>query len=176
MGVAQPHLRDAAAPAAARLRARVGRALRTWPDARGWWETLAVTLLYALPALGLGLAGGLLEPQRTETPALPLLLRVLVVPGLLEEVVFRVLPPPRTAGVALAAYVLVHPLNARLFWPAARPVFYDPLFLLLAALLGGSCTLLYRRTRSLWPPVALHSLVVSGWLLFFGGEAALRAG
>jgi predicted Abi (CAAX) family protease len=157
------------------LKGRLRDALFTWPDARGWWETLAVTLLYAALALGLGLAGGLLELQCARVGALPLLLRVLVVPSLLEEVVFRVLPPPQWAGVALAAYILSHPLNAWLFWPAARPVFYDPSFLLLTALLGGSCALLYRRTRSLWPPVALHSLVVSGWLLFFGGEAALRA-
>jgi predicted Abi (CAAX) family protease len=156
------------------VRGRLREALFTWPDARGWWETLAVTFLYALPALGL--AGGLLEPQRAETPALPLMLRVLLVPSLLEEVVFRVLPPPQWARVMLAAYVLAHPLNAWLFVPAARPVFYNPLFLLLTALLGVSCTLLYRRTRSLWPPVALHGLVVSGWLLCFGGEAALRAG
>lgn len=158
------------------MSARLREAFLTWPGVRGWRETLAVTLLYAALALPLGLAGGLLEPQRARIPALPLLLRVLLVPSLLEEVVFRVLPPPQLAGVTLAAYVLAHPLNAWLFFPAARPVFYDPLFLLLTALLGGACALLYRRTGSLWPPVALHGLVVSGWLLFFGGEAALRAG
>lgn len=42
------------------------------------------------------------------------------------------------------------------------------MFLLLTALLGGCCTLLYRRTHSLWPPVLLHGLVVAGWLLFLG--------
>lgn len=105
---------------------------------------------------------------------MPLLLRTFAVPALLEELLFRVLPPPRLWPFALAAYVLFHPLNAWLFWPEARDVFYDPAFLFLAALLGGGCTLLYRRTRSLWPPVALHWLVVAGWLLFLGGEDALR--
>lgn len=158
------------------MRARLAQALRTWPDARGWRETLAVTPLYAALALPLGLAGGLLEPRRAQTPALGLVARVFVVPSLLEEVLFRVAPSPRLAGPALAAYVLAHPLGAWLFFPAARPVLYDPVFLLLAALLGLCCTLLYRRTGSLWPPVALHGLVVAGWLLFLGGEVALRAG
>jgi len=158
------------------VRARLAQAFRTWPDARGWQETLAVTILYAALALPLGLAGGMLEPQLAQTPAPGLVVRVFVVPSLLEELLFRVALPLRLAGPALAAYVLAHPLGAWLFFPAARPVFYDPLFLLLAALLGACCTLLYRRTGSLWPPVSLHGLVVAGWLLFLGGEAALRAG
>ena len=103
-----------------------------------------------------------------------LVLRVLIVPGLLEELVFRVAPAPRFAGLALVAYVLIHPLNAWLFLPAARPVFYDPVFLLIVALLGACCTLLYRRTRSIWSPTLFHGLAASGWLLFFGGEALLR--
>ncbi len=118
--------------------------------------------------------------MRLETATLsplPLVLRVFFAPSLTEEIAFRVLPPPRFAGFALAAYVLAHPLNAWLFFPAARAVFYYPVFLLLTALLGGLCTLLYRRTGSLWSPVVLHTLVVSGWLLWLGGAAALsRAG
>ena len=150
------------------MRSRVLEAFTTFPNARGWGTTLLVTLLFTASALPLGLATGLLQPDRTQTPALPLMLRVLVVPSLLEELTFRVLPPPRWAGPALAAYVLAHPLNAWLLFPAARDVFYDPVFLLLTALLGGCCTLLYRRTRSLWPPVLLHALVVAGWLLLWG--------
>ena len=125
-------------------------------------------------ALAGGLTSGLLRPETASTAALPLLLRTFFVPALLEELLFRVLPPPRLWPFALAVYVLFHPLNAKLFLPEARDVFYDPVFLLLAALLGGGCTLLYRRTRSLWPPVALHGFTVAGWLLFLGGEDALR--
>ena len=160
------------------MRSRVLEAFTTLPDARGWWATLLLTLLFAAFALPLGLATGLLQPERAQTPALPLTLRVLIFPSLAEELTFRVLPPPRWAGPALVAYVLAHPLNAWLFAQffssAARTVFYDPMFLLLAALLGGCCTLLYRRTRSLWPPVVLHALVVAGWLLLLGGEASLN--
>lgn len=125
-------------------------------------------------ALTVGLTSGFLCPKTAPTAALPLLLRTFFAPALLEELLFRVLPPPRLWPFAFAAYVLFHPLNAWLFWPEARDVFYDPVFLILTALLGGSCALLYRRTRSLWPPVALHWLTVAGWLLFLGGEGALR--
>ena len=146
----------------------------TWPNALGWLETFAVTLVFTVLALSLGLAGGVLESRRASVPVLPLTLRVLVVPGLLEELVFRVAPPPRFTGFALSAYVLMHPLNAWLFFPAARSVFYNPIFLLIVALLGAGCTLLYRRTGSVWPPALVHGLVVAGWLLFLGGEVALR--
>ncbi len=127
---------------------RIRSALVTWPSALGWLETLAVMLVFSVLALSLGLASGVLEPQRPSVPVLPLTLRVLVVPGLLEELIFRIAPPPRFTGFALVAYVLIHPLNAWLFFPAARPFFYDPAFLLLITLLGAGCTLLYRRTRS----------------------------
>ena len=139
------------------MRSRVLEALTTLPNARGWWTTLLVTLLFTACALPLGLATGLLQAERARTPALPLLLRVLIFPGLAEaeELIFRVLPPPRWAGPALVACVLAHPLNAWLFFWAARDVFYKPTFLLLAALLGRCCTMLYCRTRSLWSPVVL---------------------
>ena len=153
---------------------RIRSALTTWPDARGWFETLAVMIVFTASASVLGLAGGVLGPRRAPAPVLPLVLRVLIVPGLLEELVFRVAPPPRFAGVALLAYVLMHPLNAWLFFPAAQPVFYNPVFLLIVTLLGVSCTLLYRRTSSVWPPTLFHGLTVAGWLLFLGGEAVLR--
>jgi uncharacterized protein len=155
------------------VRARVRQALTTWPRARDWLETLAVALAFGAVALPIGLQSGLLHPQPPSGTVLPLLLRTLIVPALAEELVFRVAPSPRFAGAALVAYVLYHPLTAWLFAPAARSTFGDPAFLLLAALLGGLCTLLYRRSGSLWPPVALHWLVVVGWLLVMGGASTL---
>lgn len=157
------------------MSARLGLAVRTWPGRRGWAETLLALVGFAALALPLGLWGGLLEPTRAPLAAPPLLLRAFFVPSLLEELLFRVLPPPRWAPLALAAYVLAHPLNALLFVPGARGVFYNPAFLLLTLLLGAACSLLYRRTGSLWPPVVLHWLVVSTWLLLLGGTAALAA-
>ena len=159
-------------PYAVRVKTRVRQTVTTWPSAQEWLETLAVAAVFASVALPVGLASGLLRPDTTPTAAL--LLRTFAVPALLEELLFRALPPPRLWAISLAAYVLVHPLNAWLVWPEARDVFYDPVFLLLTALLGGGCTLLYRRTQSLWPPVALHGFTVAGWLIFLGGEGALR--
>lgn len=170
MGVALADLRGAAA--ATPLKRRVVQAATTVPGARAWLETLAVTLGFCAVALPLGLSGGVLKLEPAPTAAL--LLRTFFVPSLVEELVFRVLPPPRLAPLALLAYVLLHPLNALLFLPSARDVFYNPVFLLLTALLGGSCGLLYHRTRSLWPPVVLHWLVVAGWLTVLGGKSALR--
>ena len=155
------------------MKRRVWRALTTWPDARGWLETLAALVGFAAAALLIGLPSGFLHPHPAPVAALPLLLRTLIAPALAEELVFRVAPPPRFAGLALVAYVLYHPLNAWLFVPAARDSFSDPVFLLLAALLGALCTLLYRRSGSLWPPVVLHWLVVVSWLLLLGGASAL---
>ena len=153
---------------------RVLEAVTTWPDARAWLQTLVITAVFSTIALAVGLTSGFLRLETAPTAALPLLLRTFAVPALLEELLLRVLPPPRLWPASLTAYVLFHPLNAWLFWPDARDVFYDPVFLLLTALLGGGCALLYRRTRSLWPPVALHWFTVAGWLLFLGGEDALR--
>lgn len=174
MGVALPDLRGAATAPPLAVKGRVQRAVTTWPGARAWLETLVITGVFSVVALAVGLTSGFLHPETARTAAPPLLLRTFAVPALLEELLFRVLPPPRLWPLMLAAYVLFHPLNAWLFLPEARDVFYDPAFLSLSALLGGGCALLYRRTRSLWPPVVMHWLVVAGWLLFLGGEGALR--
>ncbi|ADI15348.1 Abortive infection protein [Truepera radiovictrix DSM 17093] len=149
------------------------RAARTWPGVRGWGETLLALAVFAALALPLGRWGGLLEASAALPPgaALRVVLRAFFVPSALEEILFRVLPPPRWALPALGAYVLTHPLNA-LFVRGARDVFLNPLFLLLTLLLGALCSLLYRRTGSLWPPVVLHWAVVSVWLPW-GGAAAL---
>lgn len=157
------------------MRARVHFALTTWPTLSGWRLTGLVTLGFAGLALLVGSLSGLLVPQLATAPLLPLLLRTFVFPSLAEELIFRVLPPPRFALAALVLYVLYHPLSAFLFFPGARPTFYDPVFLTLTALLGACCTLLYRRTASIWPPLVLHWVGVVGWLALLGGEAALRA-
>ena len=133
--MAQFDLRGGATFAAASqgLRARISASFLILPGVRGWLETLAVTLVFAALALSLGLAGEFLEPRRAPILAPPLVLRVLIVPGLLEELVFRVVLPPRFSWLVLVAYVLVHLLNAWLFFPAARPIFYNPVFRLIVA-------------------------------------------
>ena len=141
-------------------------------------------VLFIALAVPIALQAGLIvlssQPGREVPGLMPL--RVLLLPALVEEILFRVLPNPHpqedagrvgvlmSAGLSLAAYVLLHPLADLL--DSGQTPFMEPAFLLLAALLGTACLLLYRRSGSLWPPVALHWLVVVGWLTF-GGSGLL---
>jgi predicted Abi (CAAX) family protease len=167
--------------AAGRLRASVAN----WPRAGEWLLSALLLLAFVTVAVPLGLGAGFLGWEwHTPADKLPLLaLRALFTPALLEETIFRVLPNPhphescsragvaRRAFLSLAAYVLVHPLVALLL-PELRPVFQHPVFLLLVALLGAVCLFAYRLSGSLWPPVAIHWLVVTGWLSL-GGRGPL---
>ena len=111
-------------------------------------------------------------------PWLPFVL--LVFPTLPEEIVFRGLLMPRAAagrrraaiavGLSTGAFVLWHPLNAWLFNPGARGLFYDPCFLALVAGLGIACGTGYAATRSLWVPVLMHWMTVVVWVGLFGGR------
>jgi predicted Abi (CAAX) family protease len=76
--------------------------------------------------------------------------------------------------MSLALFTASHPVNAILFSPTHRPTFTDPVFLVLAALLGLTCTLAYLQSGSLWPPVAIHWTAVVVWLLFLGGYRRLN--
>jgi predicted Abi (CAAX) family protease len=116
-----------------------------------------------------------------------LLAVLLITPSLLEEIVFRglLLPHPREgasrrqtlsyAAVSLGIFLVWHPLNGWLFRPEALSLFSDPIFLSLAALLGGATMTAYLRSASLWPAILLHWLTVVTWIVFFGGSRALGA-
>ncbi len=166
--------------------ARIGRALTVWPHRQAWRDTAIAAGLFFVIAVPLALTSGLASPEFELARDFPLLaLRLLLVPSMVEELLFRALlnphpleaaPPSRRlswAGVSLLCYVIAHPLNAWLFTPATRGVFDHPMFVLLVALLGTSTLVLYRRSGSLWPPLLLHWLVVSSWLAA-GGQALLR--
>jgi uncharacterized protein len=99
------------------------------------------------------------------------------VPAMGEEVFFRgVMVPSRAThssaygriALALLVFLLWHPLNAFLFFPSVVPLFCGWRFLTVTALLGLACTALWRRTRSLWPAIILHWLVVVVWKTFLG--------
>lgn len=96
----------------------------------------------------------------------------LVIPALGEELVFRGILQPHQLGEArewifsalsLAAFVIWHPLQVWLGLPLAQPVFTEPSFLTLVAILGALCTALTHRSGSVWPAVLLHWIVVVGW-------------
>lgn len=127
-------------------------------------------------------------PPATSARPLPLALGLLLHPSLTEEALFRVLLLPRPgtgvlrgtdlvlAAVSLSAFVLWHPLNGVFFRKSARRLFTRVDFLLAAASLGLVCTLAYWISGSLWPPVLMHWLTVSGWFMFFGGQRDLASG
>jgi predicted Abi (CAAX) family protease len=70
------------------------------------------------------------------------------------------------SSVSLVAYVGSHPFNGRI---SGRTVFLDPVFLVLATLLGFVCTLAYLRSGSIWVPILFHWLTVVVWIMFLGG-------
>lgn len=108
-----------------------------------------------------------LAPDRLARALLALLL-----PALAEEAVFRwPVARRRTRRAALlsaAAFALWHPLGGWLL-PPARPVLWDPVFLLLATALGAACAWSARRSGTVWPAVAIHWAAVAGWTLLWGG-------
>jgi uncharacterized protein len=172
-----------------RLRS-IGLALRTWPNRRAWAWCGVIFLAYAAVATPVGFASGFFTPGLPQWPVariilLPLVL--LVTPGIGEELFFRALPLPHpseraprahqvvAAALALVAFVLWHPLNG-LWTPHVWPVFTNPVFLALAALMGLACTLAYLMSGSLWPPVLIHWVTGVVWSMFLGGRRLLESG
>ena len=162
---------------------RVRAGFTTWPDRAGWQLFAVISVSYALAALGIGFGTGLyaFEP-RIEASLLVVAVVAIVVPAFGEEVAFRAAPIPTgkeapqawlTVALALAAYVLWYPINAAMFFPQAVTYFSDWRFLLVTALLGLACTILWRRTGSIWPPVLLHWAVVMVWKAFLGAPDTL---
>ncbi|MEY2978141.1 MAG: type II CAAX prenyl endopeptidase Rce1 family protein [Prochlorotrichaceae cyanobacterium] len=168
---------------------RLHSAFFTLPSLRDWALGLGLLLLYALIAIpwGLGLpwtvdksrSSSFLRWQPVTAPLtiVTTLGIALIFPALMEELLFRVmlLPSPHHpyfygwAALALILFILAHPLNALLFFPHRKATFFNPLFLILAGLLGGLCTIAYQSSGSLWLPLLLHWIPVVLWLLCWGG-------
>jgi len=151
-------------------------------------RSLLVLAGYGALALALGVASGFLSMPMQWPPlaeALPRLAKLLLMPALVEELLFRVLLIPHPIegfpwqpllawnALSLGLFVLYHPVAARLWYPQARALFDDPRFLFQATLLGVACSLAYGFTGSLWPPVLIHWLAVVIWLEPFRGREQL---
>jgi predicted Abi (CAAX) family protease len=153
---------------------KVRGALVTFPHRRGWLETLLLFIAFAVIAIPVASSSHFLNPAIPILTWLPMLFTTFFIPALLEEFIWRVLLVPRPGTkyfwyyglVVMVLYVLSHPLGAWLFRPTARDIFYSPVFLFLATLLGLVCLTAYARTKSLWPSVVIHWFVVAIWLLF----------
>jgi predicted Abi (CAAX) family protease len=155
------------------------------------WLVLGVTLLvYSIIAIPFGLKSGFLQLQiwsSNITDKLLLTLRCLFLPGISEELFFRVLIIPHPieitnwfiwalwALLSLVLFIIYHPLNAKTFFKQADATFFNRIFLFLATLLGIACTVAYALTGSLLIIVMIHWIVVVIWLIIFGGMKKLNS-
>ena len=144
-----------------------------WPNIPQWLLTFVMLILFGVIAQRVALSSEWLREEETTltvSQRFLLALRLLIHPALTEETIFRglLLPAANGKSLSMAAwlslsvllFVLIHPLNARIFRPEKQHVFTDPTFLLLAAFLGISTSSLYWLTDSLWPAVTFHWFVV----------------
>jgi predicted Abi (CAAX) family protease len=169
------------------LARRVSMAFLTIPDFSDGLVAVMLVLVYTAIALPVGFWSGFLkiDVQTSQRIIFGVLIGCLLTPGITEEILFRVLmlphPEENASGLmlwfwgcgSLALFLVYHPLNALTFYPVGRSTFRNPVFLLLAAVLGAACTIAYLQSGSLWPPVAIHWLVVTVWLLLLGGYRRL---
>jgi predicted Abi (CAAX) family protease len=159
---------------------RTTRAILTIPNWKNWGWAIAMLCLYGLLYLPIGFATGFLswQVQSSGWAVLEVLAGAFLMPGLTEELLFRVLLIPHPtesvrpemrwfwSGFSWVAFLLYHPFNIQFGAPA---FFSTPVFLLGAGLLGILCTSAYLQSGSLWVPVVIHWLIVVVWLLLFGG-------
>jgi predicted Abi (CAAX) family protease len=169
-----------------RLLDRLKKAIFTRPRRQDWLWVLALLAFYSVIYMPIGVASGFLrwDVQSDWGMWLGVMLRALLMPGLNEELLFRVLPLPHPSEtvssrdrwlwivISLIAFVLYHLLNMNFGAPS---FFSDPIFLLGAGLLGIVCTIVYLKSSSIWTAVFCHWAIVVIWLLMFGGLAKFRS-
>jgi predicted Abi (CAAX) family protease len=169
------------------LARRLTHAFSTIPDFTDWLVVALLVLVYSAIALPIGFSSGFLKVDvQTSGPIIAgVLASCLLSPGLTEEVFFRVLILPHAfenasglmlwfwGCLSLVLFVVYHPLNALTFYPVGRSTFMNPVFLLLAAVLGVACSIAYLQSGSIWPAVVIHWLGVTVWLLLLGGYRSL---
>jgi len=149
-------------------------------------KSLIPVPVYVCSSLVIGFHAGLFSVGIIDYPVLFVLpFTLFIFPSLLEEVFFRGILIPNNAAtqsksriavyivISTATFVLWHPANALTINPAAAPVFLNPAFLMIVALLGITCSVSYIFSRSLWTPIIIHWLTVVVWVIFLGGRNIL---
>lgn len=147
--------------------------------------TGAALAVLALVCYPLGTVTGLFDRHapRSRRPLL-IVLRTIALPSLFEESLFRLAPWYLTRGlpdsirfgilgVALAVFIIMHPINARFFYRQARGTFERIDFLVMAGLIGFLAAAGLVLTGSWWVPVVIHWIPVAIWLTVLGGAARL---
>jgi uncharacterized protein len=162
-----------------RLGHRLKTSLTTIPTWRDWQYVLILLGLFALIYLPIGFTTGFLHFDWRLNPGLILSVAMgaLLMPGITEELIFRVLllPQPTEEMPALqrSAWIGLSWLLFLLYHiPPWTPNFFKtPAFVIGAGLLGLICTVSYLQSRSIWTAVFIHWMIVSVWLLGLGGLA-----
>jgi len=142
--------------------------------------------VYVCASLIIGFHAGLFSVGIIDHPmSVVLPFSLFVFPSLLEEAFFRGVIIPNNAftrsknriaayiTISTAAFVLWHPVNALTINTTAAELFLNPVFLLIVALLGITCSVSYILSRSLWTPIIIHWLTVAVWVFFLGGRNIL---
>ncbi|MDJ0731602.1 MAG: CPBP family glutamic-type intramembrane protease [Crocosphaera sp.] len=160
----------------------------TYPlSSEDWYFSLGLLLSYGIIVVPIGLKTGFLTWQLVDISPKKCgqILSLLLMPALIEELVFRVLLLPHPfegvngiewffwVAFSLILFIIYHPINALLFYPQGKNLFRQPIFLIFAGLLGIVCAISYQITASLWPPVIIHWLIVVIWLFILGGQQKL---
>ena len=162
---------------------RLFTALSTLPNLTDCFYATFLLFIYGLITISLGFWFNFLQLDLkfSQEKFIKITVTSLVSPAILEELFFRAILLPCSAEkmqfsnlftwsiISLLLFVAYHPLNGITFFPAGRDVFFNPIFLCLAALLGLVCTVVYLQSGSIWLPVVIHWLTVVIWLLYVGG-------
>ncbi len=154
------------------------------PQPQDWLIVGVILFIYGAIALPFGFRSGFLHFSFTTAnwwQQLQIALKAAIFPALSEELCFRVLPLAHPievinwqkwglwAAFMISLFIFYHPFNAKTFFKAGIPTFFDPIFLTLAGFLGLTCTVAYAMTGSLWAIAFIHWMVVVVWLLGLGG-------
>jgi predicted Abi (CAAX) family protease len=160
-----------------RLKYRLYAGFVTRPQRKDLGFAIVCLLLYSVIYLPIGLSIGFLhwQPEPNPWQWFNVMLAALIMPGLSEELVYRVIliPHPtepigpifrqRLIFLSWILFLLAH------FHPGSPTFFHQPPFLIGAGLLGILCTLSYLQSRSIWMPMFIHWTIVVNWLLIWGG-------
>jgi predicted Abi (CAAX) family protease len=145
-----------------------------WFETLGWLILVGIITRRFLPQFSASLPRGSRLWQGNRFAAG---LVAFFIPSLAEELFFRVLQSPDPQApktvlwvthlvLALFAFAVWHPLQAWTFRNRMRPVFTNPVFLMLVFGLGAVCAALYLRSGSIWPAVLVHWFAVLFLFIF----------
>jgi predicted Abi (CAAX) family protease len=155
------------------------------PSTHDWLITLGIGVGFGAIALLLGFSQGVFQWYPWQAPwyrYLGALLRLLIVPALLQEYLFRVLLVPYPiswispwrwwawALLSLGLFVLFQWGYARFVQRSRYSILSRPIYLSLFTILGLASTLTYWLTGSLWTITLVHWVFISTWWLLLGGR------